>query len=343
MIGLFLSSSGRLFSVSESLAEHLRRAGWQVTTTSHRVARIARGIDILATVWRKRRSVDVAVVDVYSGLAFAWAAAACCVLRLLGTPYVLTLHGGNLPALARRWRGVMQTLLRSAHAVTVPSEYLRREMAAYRAGLRLHPNPIAFSKMAGRVRVHAAPRMIWVRSFHHLYNPAMAIRTLAIVRQRFPDATLTMVGGDREDGSRGEALALAAELGVESHLRLAGYVPASDVSRWLADADIFLNTASVDNTPVSLLEALAAGLCVVTTNVGGIPDLVTSEKDALLVGPGNATAMAEAVLRIIEDPVLARQLSTAARAKAATYDWSEVLPLWEQLLRATAAGQRVPA
>ena len=70
----------------------------------------------------------------------------------------------------------------------------------------------------------------------------------------------------------------------------------------LADGDIFLNTSLVDNTPVSILEAMASGMCIVSTNVGGIPYLLKAGHEALLVSPGDPEKMAEAVRQILQDP-----------------------------------------
>jgi glycosyltransferase involved in cell wall biosynthesis len=95
--------------------------------------------------------------------------------------------------------------------------------------------------------------------------------------------------------------------------------------------DIFLNTTNVDNTPISVLEAMACGLCVVSTNAGGIPYLLEHERDALLVPPDDAQAMARAVHRILTEPGLAESLSENARRKVEQFDWCAVLPQWERL------------
>jgi Glycosyltransferase len=93
-----------------------------------------------------------------------------------------------------------------------------------------------------------------------------------------------------------------------------------------------LNTSRVDNTPVSVLEAMACGLCVVSTNVGGISYLLEDGHDALLVPSNDPSAMAAAVHRILVEPSLAKHLSYNARKKSEQFDWSNILPQWEALL-----------
>jgi glycosyltransferase involved in cell wall biosynthesis len=108
-------------------------------------------------------------------------------------------------------------------------------------------------------------------------------------------------------------------------------VPKADISVWMQRGDIFLNTTNTDNTPISVLEAMACGLCVVSTNVGGIPYLVRHEYDALLVPPDDADAMTAAVQRLLNDPALAARLSAQAQQSARQFDWSIILPQWERL------------
>jgi len=332
IVGNFLSAAGYTRNYCEDLAERLRAAGWSVITTSHKPNRLAKLIDMVTTAWRRRGEYQVAQVDVFSGPAFLWAEAVCWTLRRAGKPYILTLHGGNLPEFASRYPKRVSRLLNSAAAVTTPSRYLLERMKAYRSDIRLIPNAIDLSRYRFRLRQVAQPRLVWVRSFHSIYNPTLAPRMLAQLVSKFPDISLTMVGPDKGDGSLQATQKLTEELGLNGHIVFTGGVPKAAVPEWLDKGDIFINTTNVDNTPVSVLEAMACGLCVVSTNVGGIPYLLEHENDALLVPPDDPKAMAEAVRRILTEPELAKRLSANARSKVEGFDWSVVLPQWECLL-----------
>ena len=161
---------------------------------------------------------------------------------------------------------------------------------------------------------------------------------MALLAHDFPEIQLVMVGPDKGDGSLGQTKAAAAAAGVSHLIKFPGAVPKKEVPVWLKEADIFLNTTDVDNTPVSLMEAMASGLCIVSTNVGGIPYLLEHEQDALLVPPDDPQAMARAVRRILTEPGLGEHLSRQARRKAEQFDWSVVLPRWEALLAGAAGG-----
>lgn len=341
IIGTFLSSSLVTHSVCEELATRLKAAGWTVLTSSAKPGRMARLLDMVGTAWRQRLRYRIAQVDVYSGPAFLWAEAVCSVLCLAGKPYILTLHGGNLPAFARRWPRRVRRLLASARVVTTPSRYLLQEMHCYRPDLHLVPNPLSVDAHTECLRSPAAPRLMWVRGFHEMYNPSLAPKVLALLSAEFPEIQLTMIGPDKGDGSLARTRRVAAELGVLDRLCLPGGVPKRDIPGWLTQADIFLNTTNVDNTPITVLEAMATGMCIVSTNAGGIRHLLEHEKDALIVPPDNPAAMAAAVRRILKDPSLAAHLSRQARRKAEQFDWSIILPQWEALLTSVAADANV--
>jgi glycosyltransferase involved in cell wall biosynthesis len=339
LVGNFLSSTFGTRGICEDLAIALKSAGWPVFTTSHKVGRLPRLFDFLATVWMKRHSYRVALVDVYSGLAFVWAELVCWALRIAKKPYILTLRGGNLPVFAQHTGKRVPRLLHSASVVTTPSVYLFEQMRPYRQELVLLPNPLDVAKYSFKPREHPAPRLVWLRAFHDIYNPSLAVHVVARLTQDFPSVRLVMMGPNKGDGSFEAMDRLASELGVADKVTCTGPIPKGEVPHRLHEGDIFLNTTRVDNTPVSVLEAMACGLCVISTNVGGIPYILKDDHDALLVPSGDHAAMAKAVQRLLTEEGLAERLSRNARRKVEQYDWSNIFPTWERLL-ITAAGER---
>ncbi|CAG0992570.1 Phosphatidyl-myo-inositol mannosyltransferase [Anaerolineae bacterium] len=332
IIGNFLSGAGGSRGVCEELAPRLESTGWNVITASSRQNRIMRLIDMIKTAVSQRQYYRVAQVDVYSGAAFLWAEVVSWVLRAVHKPYVLTLHGGNLPIFAARYPRRVRRLMQSASAITAPSAYLYEQMQPYCANPILLPNPIELANYPYRYRGTLQPQLVWLRAFHTIYNPSLAIQVVGMLKGTFPEIHLTMVGPNKGDGSFEQCQAEVSKLGLTTQVTFSGGVKKSEVPNWLQKGDIFLNTTNFDNTPVSVIEAMACGLCVVTTNVGGIPYLFTHEYDALLVPPNDAHAMADAVRRLLTEPELAKKLSQNARTTVEKYDWAIVLPQWEDLL-----------
>lgn len=330
--GTFLSGAGRNPSYCETLADRLEAQGWTVTRTSTRPGRAGRLLDMLYTTWRHRGDFALAVVDVFSGSAFVWAESVCLMLRALGKPYVLSLRGGALPEFASRWPRRVRALLTSAVAVAAPSEYMRERMRPFHGSIELLPNALDMHAYRFTPRSSPAPRLVWARAYHATYNPTLAVDVLARLSARFPNASLTMMGPDKQDGSYAAVERRVRELQLGERVTLLGRVDKVDLPRHFAAADIFLNTTDIDNTPVSVLEAMAAGLCVVSTNVGGIPFLLQHDQNALLVPPRHATAMTEAIERMLGEPGLGERLSRNGRALAAACDWRPILEQWELVL-----------
>jgi glycosyltransferase involved in cell wall biosynthesis len=320
LAGNFLSASGGSRSVLEDLGERLEREGCRFIGVSRYRNGWIRGADLMLTALRSR--CRVAVVDLYSGKAFLWGEAVSIILHRLGCPFVLVLRGGGLSEFASHRPHRVRACLKRAEAVTVPSRYLLEQMKSYREDLILLPNPI---HLPAYEYLHRP-----------LYNPALAAEVMGLLAPEFPNVELTMLGSDRGDGSWQSTEAAARKHGLSRRLHLPGGVQKRDVPTWLNRGDIFLNTTHVDNTPVSVIEAMACGLCVVSTNVGGIPYLLEDGEDALLVPPDDAPAMAAAVRRILTEPGLAARLSANGRRKVQPFDWTNILASWKELLRSAA-------
>lgn len=343
LVGTFLSTGfpGGGRSVCEDLADKLDSAGWSVIKTSEHANGLVRSLDMIRTAWCLRHRYQVAQVDVFSGRAFLWAEAVCAVLRKAGKPYVLTLHSGNLPAFAHMRNRRVRRLLRSAVVVTTPSSYLQDQMKPYREDLCLLPNALEVKNYAFRLRTKPRARFVWVRQFSYqdVYNPFLAVKAIQILASEFLEIKLIMVGTDNGEGNFLRFRQWVDKLRLTSRVILPGGVPKPEVPYWMSQGDIYLNTTNVDNTPVTVLEAMTSGLCIISTNVGGIPYLLEHEHDALLVPPDDPTAMAQAIRRVLKEDGMAERLSTNARRKAEQFDWSVILPKWETLL-ASVSGNR---
>jgi glycosyltransferase involved in cell wall biosynthesis len=335
LVANFLSRNGGSRSVMEDLADRLGNEGERIISTSHHRAGWRRGLDMLLTALRRRRDYDLAVVDLYSRRAFLWGEAMAWLLARLRCPFILVLRGGSLPDFAAKHPQRVRACLRKAAVIVAPSPFLREEMRGYAAEPRLLPNPLDLSRYEFQLRRAPQPRLVWLRALHEVYNPTLAVAVLAALLPDFPKLRLTMIGRDKGDGSWQRVEATARALGVADHLTMAGGVAKRDVADWLNHGDVFLNTTNEDNTPVSVLEAMACGLCVVSTEVGGIPHLLAHEVDSLLVPPNDVTAMAAAVRRVLTERGLAEKLSRNGRLKTEQFDWSVVMPQWKELLTTT--------
>ncbi len=325
--------AGWVANPGQALATLLEHEGWTAHTTSNQRRSWARLLDTRRALRSWRGQVDVVVGLVYSGPGFAFADLTSRITRhRLRVPLVLWLHGGNLPTFAQKHPRWVASVLGRADRLVAPSAYLAEAFRDRHSAIDTIPNPLSLIDYPFRLREHARPRLLWMRTFHPIYQPLMAIDVLHRLRQRRPDATLTMAGQDR--GRMAACRAHASSLGLADAVAFIGFLDQAGKQDAFARHDIFLNTNRIDNAPVSVVEAGAFGLPVVTTNAGGLRHLVRHEESALLVDPDDIDGMADAVERLLDDNVLASALSRAGRAIAAPCDGPQVCHRWQTLLRA---------
>jgi len=172
---------------------------------------------------------------------------------------------------------------------------------------------------------------LWVRSFAEIYNPTLALEVLETLLDHGLEATLCMVGPEK-DGS----LVHCQKIAKDKNLPVT-FTGKLEKVVWIElskEYDIFINTTNFDNTPVSVIEAMALGLPVISTNVGGIPFLLNDQKDAILVPPNNKTAFVAAISQLLPHPERVTFLTENARNKVENFDWEKVKHMWAQLLNA---------
>ncbi|MGH7717526.1 MAG: glycosyltransferase family 4 protein [Gemmatimonadaceae bacterium] len=328
-------NAGYATSQSQFLAGRLASAGHQVIAVSSRLSRAGRLSDVVGTLVRNRKRVDVVIIDVFGGLSFVLEDVASLLGRRFGHRIILVLHGGAFPDFAARSPRWTRRVLNRADVVITPSEYLCE--TAKRLGYDAHviPNTIDMAEYPYRVRDQVSPRLLWMRSYHPLYNPMMAVRVLARLRSVFSNATLVMAGADK--GFEHDVRRVAAELDVSGAVRFAGFLDHEAKVREGDAADIYLNTNRVDNTPVSVIEACAMGLPVIATAVGGLAHMLRDGETGLLVPDDDDEAMAAAAQKLISDPSLAKRLSMNGRGLALRSHWQNVRPQWESVFRQVLA------
>jgi len=320
---------------TRQLAQLLSADGCAVTTVQvnppYRPAWVARirGIRALfrltSYVWRLRSALRGAeLVHVMANSGWAWhlfAAPAIWIASRRKIPVVVNYRGGDADAFFARSFARVRPMLARASAIIVPSAFLLAvfEKYGFRAGIV--PNIVNLEAFRPAEVTPATPHLIVTRHLEPIYDIASALRAFAIVVDQHADARLTVVGSgpDREKLEQ-----LAGELGIATRVEFTGPLENSKLPALYRTASLAVNTSLVDNFPISLLEAMASGVPIVSTNVGGIPHLVQHEVTALLVPPSQPAALAHAVLRVLDDPVLASRLRSAGLKEVQGYAWPHV-------------------
>jgi glycosyltransferase involved in cell wall biosynthesis len=281
-------------------------------------------IPYLQCLWRCAGRVDLFHVMANSG--WAWhlcAAPAVWIARLRGVPVVVNYRGGEAEVFFARRGAWVRPTLRRACAIIVPSGFLQRVFEHLGFVAEIVPNIVDLSRFHPGPPRAATRRIIVTRNLEDIYDIPTALRAFAAIRRSHPDAALTVAGS-------GPCLPkleqLVQTLDLRESVRFTGRIDNDRIADLYRDADLLLNPSLADNMPISLLEAMASGVPIVTTNVGGIPHLVTDARTALLVPPRDPAAMAAAALRVFADDGLARALASAGIESAASYTWEQVRP-----------------
>ncbi len=323
------SHPGWVPNPGEKLADALRREGFPVRLTSRRIQRVSRLLDSARSLIRWRREYDIVILMVYSGRAFLPVDLLSSLTHRLRKPLIMWLHGGNLPNFAVRFPGWTKRVLSRASACISPSGFLAEKLSHIAPEIQVIPNLIGLEEYPFRLRSDLEPRFLWMRTFHELYNPFMAVDALEQIGRQYPHAELTMAGQDR--GLLAETRRYASGKGLSGRIRFPGFLSPSGKYNELARHDIFLNTNRVDNMPVSVIEAAACGLPIIATEVGGIPFLLKQEQTGLLVTEDCAEEMAAAATRLLENPALGQRLSANGRALAEESDWTQLRLKWQRI------------
>ncbi|MGO9269601.1 MAG: glycosyltransferase [Terriglobia bacterium] len=255
--------------------------------------------------------------------------------RLRGTKVLINYHSGEARDHIRRWRTALP-VLRRVDGIAVPSAYLVDVFREFGLEARAVPNIVDAREFCYRRRKPLRPRLVCTRGFHPYYRVDLVVRAFAEVKKEFPEAVLWLAGkGKSEPAIRG----LVEELKLTG-VEFTGAVPYREIGRVYDRADIFINASWLDNLPLSILEAFAAGAAVVTTAPEGIRYLVQHERTGLLSEPGDWQALARNVVRLLRDPDLGLRLAEQAHEELQCYQWPAVREQWLDLYRTLAGPVR---
>jgi glycosyltransferase involved in cell wall biosynthesis len=312
------------------LSQLLEKENYQVSISSAQQNIFLRMLDMCFTIIKKRKELDFIIIDTFSSLNFYSAFITSQIARVFNIPYIPMLRGGDLPNRLDRSKKLSQMVFLHSHINVAPSNYLK--IAFEKKGYQtvLAPNILTIEDYTLKKRTALTPKLLWVRAFKELYNPTLAIDVVDLVKEQFPNAQLTMIGPFKDD-SISAVKARIEELKLSDSVEILGVMPKKEWHKKSAEFDIFMNTTNFDNTPNSIIEAMALGLTIVSTNVGGMPYLIEDGVEGRLVDKENPKQMADAIIQILTNNETF--FLQNARKKAESFSWEEVRKSWFKILQ----------
>ncbi|PPD35100.1 MAG: glycosyl transferase family 1 [Methylomonas sp.] len=283
--------------------------------------------------WKVTAQVDCLHVMANSGWSWQlFAAPAIWIGWLRGVPVVVNYRGGEAAVYLKKSIRFVSPTLNKCSALIVPSPFLKGVFERFGFSAEVIPNVVDLNRFTFNARrnVHdiKSPIIVITRNLEEIYGIEVAINAIAIVRNKFPGIKVFIAGSGPLEK---KLIALAEDKGLVSNIVFTGKLTPDEVSELYRKADIMLNPTTVDNMPNSVLEALACGLAVVSTNVGGIPYIVQNEYTALLVEINDFEMMADKIEQLINDPKLYEKLVFNGRSYVEQYGWNIVKDQWLDL------------
>ena len=334
-IGNKLSKSGGINPTSiETLGEQLKDIGCEMKYASSVKNQWLRWLDMARSVVLNRKWAELVLIDTYSSKAFyfSWMVAQVC--RFFKIPYFPILRGGNLKERIKSHPRLAKQVFQYAEKNIGVSDFFKSTFEELGYPFLMIPNNIPVQEYTYLCREKAYPQILWVRSFHQIYNPLLALDILKLVQDFYPNAKLAMVGPEKDESQK-EFMAYSTQLGLSNSVVITGRKTKQEWRELSKDYSIFLSTTNIDNTPISVIEAMALGLPVVSTDVGGVPFIIQSGQNGILYPAKDAQAGANAILSILNDSTLSQNLSSNGRKTVEEWDWEVVKMKWKNLFEST--------
>jgi glycosyltransferase involved in cell wall biosynthesis len=253
---------------------------------------------------------------------------AMLIARALGRPVVLNYRSGEAPDHLQR-SAIARKTVAQVNLNVVPSRFLVDVFRRFGIDATIVPNIVDPERFQYRERNPFRPRLVSTRNFDALYNVTTTIRAFRLVQDRWPDATLTLVGGGPQAA---ELRALTEQLRLRN-VTFAGRVKPDEIAAFYAANDIYIQSPNIDNMPTSVLEAFASGLPVVSTEAGGVPAILTHGEHGLLARLADYETLGHHVLRLLDNPDYARRLARTANATTHACTWPAVRGQWVSAYR----------
>lgn len=318
LISNYQKGVGGINAQVDLLQLHLQQEGWLADVFSTKGNPVHRLWQIIRLICNAKHY-DVLHIHACSYWGMLPAVAGVLAGKLCRKRIIITYHGGEADAFLAKNGAWVRRWLKRADKVIVLSGFLKAVFDNYTIPCIVIPNIVELQSQQEHT-CDIAPRFISIRHLEPLYNIPCILQAYEQVLKHYPEATLDILG----KGGLREELEQCVAKNRLSGVRFLGQVSNKQIYEYLANASIMLSAAKADNMPVSLLEAMNAGLLVISSRVGGVPYMIEDGTTGLLFESGNADELAEKILWALTHPVEAQAIVNAAQKEVQKYAWKNV-------------------
>ncbi|MDZ7292064.1 MAG: glycosyltransferase [candidate division KSB1 bacterium] len=306
------------------LADHLERTGARVLRTTRETRRVFKTLRFITALLQYVRAYDIVQIQTTPSVGFINTAVVIGLGKLLGKKVVSNYFTSAGPEFLERFRRVTVPILKRADGIVVASSYVRDKLQALGLQVSSIPHLLDCQHWRFKPRRIFEPRLIWVKRFDPEAGPMIMLSAFQILKQHVPTAQLVMIG----DGPLRHACQQFVQAQQLGDVEFPGFVPRENLQAFYDAADIFVLTSRNDNQPMAVLEAMACGLPVVATKVGGVPEMIDDRVSGLLIEADDYHILAETIRFLLQHQEQARQMVDAALRKLERYRWENVGKNW---------------
>ena len=295
--------------------------GWQADIFSTKGNPIRRCIALLKLLC-KARTYDILHIHACSYWGMVPAVLGIIAGKLLRKRTIITYHGGEAKEYFSKHAAFVRRWLSRADEVIVLSGFLKEIFEQYQIPCVVIPNIVVLRPQTEHSTT-IAPKFISIRHLEPLYNIPCILQAYEQVLKQYPKATLDILG----QGSMRAELEGYVQENKLTGVTFIGQVPNDTIYDYFANASIMLSAPKIDNMSVSLLEAMNAGLLVISSRVGGVPYMIEDGKTGLLFESENSNDLATKMTWSLEHHQEVSTMILTAQGEVQKYSWSNVKPL----------------
>jgi glycosyltransferase involved in cell wall biosynthesis len=249
---------------------------------------------------------------------------ALVIAKFFGKKAVLHFAGADAETFLDRQGGWFHGILKSADRIVVGSRYLQKAVASAHLEARQLVTAHNLAPFRHRIITTLQPKILLVSPLEGPYNVSCAVKAFYLVKQKYPRAEMMVAG----EGSLGPDLQHLVRRNNIWGIEFLGRCSDERLRELYRQADLYLHSASVDESPVAIIRALASGLPVVTTDADGVLHIVRDRQSALIAAVGDHVALADNIIELVEHPELVERLSRQGKREAVKYTFARVRQDW---------------
>jgi glycosyltransferase involved in cell wall biosynthesis len=330
-IGNYLSKHDKTPTICELLAPKLEEY-IPVYTASEKKYQFFRLLDMLFSFFKYRKRFSFVLIDTYSSLAFWYSWIIAFVARSYGKKYIPIIHGGRFEHRLQKTPFFTRYLLKNAHCIVVPSLFIKELLQKYTYNnLHYIPNFMDLELYTYKAERTPAMKIIWVRAFHKVYNPILAVKIIKELKDRGENPSLCMIGPQKDKSARMVEKAIR-KYQLKDHIIITGRLSKKEWIKISENYALFLNTSLIDTFPMTIAEAMALGLPIISSKTGGIPYEIRDGIDGFLVDNENIAEFADKIIFMNKNPDRLSAMLKANRKKVEAFDWNMIKKEWKLLI-----------